>query len=364
MLGARAIVVWTTSYGIDNAFARWRGAHPRIPVTRRVVPLERMHVWLAEAERGERPFPDAVMTDATTIGEWQASGIWRQLNPTLEADRMQVPVGIIQSTDSNGARFAVPLAVNPIGAWYARDLLATVLPDVRPEAVSAAFGSDQAAFFAFLAAATQALPIGPLLSSTLDDFLLPALESALQHDASLTTGWQEALIASARQAESQQYAGADRHYSGTWYQAIKHEHTGLIIAGRWMQSALMRAVGDAPSSWRLTQPAGGFIAGPSLVCAIPERSVQPEAALALANDLSTDIDTQLLISGDTGTVPALHTAHQSAPFVGTDAFCGGQAVGEMWCAAATALNPIPLSAERIEQRRTIRNSILSAFSRA
>jgi ABC-type glycerol-3-phosphate transport system substrate-binding protein len=364
LLAPRELVIWTTSYGIDSALARWRGAHPRVPLTRRVIPSEQLQLWLSEALRGERPPPDAVITDATFIGEWQPRQIWRQLDVSPNTDRLHTSVGLQQSTDMNGVRFAIPLTVNPIGAWYAKDLLATFLPDARPEAVATAFGTTVDSFQTFLAQAANALPIGPFLSSTLDDFVLPALDHAIQHDVNMSAEWQNAVLTAGRQTEAQQHSGAERHFSGNWYQGIMHEHTGLIIAGRWMQSALMRAVGDAPSSWRLTQPAGGFIAGPSLVCAIPERSVQPEAAVALATDLSTDADAQLLLCADTGTVPTLLQAHQSGPFIGTDAFCGGQEVGAVWCNAARTLTTVPLSVERMDKRRSLRDTFVEAFSRA
>ena len=360
VLGARELVVWTTSYGIDAALARWRGAHPRQPVTRRILSPTELSRWLTEVQNDQRACPDAVVSDASTITEWYLSGLWRQLDASPAGEGLHVGIGRIHTTSKSGARYAIPLAVNPIGAWYSQAIMATILPDSDPTQVAIALGKDSQAFQAFLNRASTALSDGPLLSSTLDDFLIPNLEHAVMQNTDLSQQWQTLLEQSAHTLQKAQLSAGERHFSGNWYKSITHEHTGLIIAGRWMKTALMRAVGESTSTWRVSEPAGGFIAGPSLVCAIPDRSNQPEPAIAFATDLASDLDLQLLLCEGTGTVPTLLAAHQYAPFVGPDRFCGGQSVGELWCTAATNLNAVPLTPERIEQRRRIRTAFIAA----
>ena len=321
VLGTTTLTIWTTSYTIDAALARWRGTHSRQSVTRKVAQPAQLGTWITECLRGERPIPDLVITDASTIAAWNMQSFWRHLQTDAQTDALHVPNGRMQATDATGARFAIPIAVNPLGAWYSRSILGGFMPGSHPEQVEAAFGPTAQSFTDFLGRAATANPRGPLLSSTLDDYVLPQLDNAVMHGIDIGSDWQESLITAARNAQQQRLVAAERHYSGNWYQGISHEHTGIIIAGRWMQQALRRVI-DAPiSDWRLCAPAGGYIAGPSLLCAVPEASNHPEQAIALATDLANNTELQLLVSDAGGLVPSLLAAHQDAPFVGSDSFC-------------------------------------------
>ena len=356
------MTVWTTSYVIDDALARWRGAHPRVPVTRKVVAAAELNQWIAESIRGERTAPDIVIADATTIAAWNVKRYWRQLQSTPAIEQDHVQIGRQQCTDATQSRFAIPLAVNPLGVWYARAVLGSVFLQPDPEQVSAAFGPTMQSFESFLNEVAQSIPIGPLLSSFVDDLLIPQLERSCMVGDVLDAAWEQRIVAAASDAQLQQWAAPERHFSGRWYQRITHEQTGMMIAGRWMQAALMRAVDDSPSTWRLCAPAGGFIAGPSLVAAVPEVSTQPDSAIALATDFATDGELQLLLTGASGLVPSLRAAHSVAPFVGSDSFCGGQQIGATWCTAAESLAAVPFTADAITRRLDLQSRLITLLT--
>ena len=363
VIATPTVTIWTTSYVIDDALARWRGAHPRIPVTRKVVAAAELNRWIAESIRGDRSAPDIVIADATTIAAWNVQRYWRQQQITPATDLQHMQMGIQQCTDATQSRFAIPLAVNPLGVWYDRDILGSVLAQPDPLQVNAAFGVTLQSFVSFLTEVARSLPNGPLLSSIVDDLLIPQLERSSMAGDMFDATWEQTFDAVATTAALQQWAATERHFSGPWYQRITHQQTGMIVAGRWMQAALMRAVNDSPSSWRLCAPAGGYIAGPSLVAAVPEVSPQPESATALATDVANDGELQHLLAVASGTVPSLRTAHNVAPFVGTDPFCGGQQIGSIWCDAAESLTAVPQTADRIARRREIQDRLIKTYSR-
>lgn len=357
------LTIWTTSYAIDDAVARWRGAHPRIPVTRKVIAATQLDQWIATSIRGERSPPDMVITDSTTIASWNVQRFWRQLQIPQTTDAQHVQIGRQQTTDAMQSRFAIALAVNPLGVWYARDSLRSVVPQPDPLQVTAAFGATLQSFVAFLTTVAPSLPNGPLLSSILDDLLLPELERRCMGGDAMDSAWEQSMMDVALTAQNQRWAAPERHFSGAWYQRITHEHTAMMLAGRWMQAALMRAVNESPSTWRLCAPAGGFIAGPSLVAAVPEASSQPESAIALLTDLANDADLQHLLCIASGTVPSLRAAHAIAPFVGSDPFCGGQQIGTTWCEAAESLATVPQTADRIARRRELQERLIKTITR-
>jgi hypothetical protein len=363
VIATPTVTIWTTSYVIDNALARWRGAHPRVPVTRKVVAAAELNQWIAESIRGDRTAPDIVIADATTIAAWNVQRYWRQQQITPATDLLHMQIGIQQCTDATQSRFAIPLAVNPLGVWYDRDILGSVLAQPDPLQVNAAFGVTLQSFVSFLTEVARSLPNGPLLSSFVDDVLIPQLERSSMAGDVYDATWEQTFDAVATAAALQEWAATERHFSGPWYQRITHQQTGMIVAGRWMQAALMRAVNDSPSSWRLCAPAGGYIAGPSLVAAVPEVSPQPESATALATDVANDGELQHLLAVASGTVPSLRAAHNVAPFVGTDPFCGGQQIGSIWCDAAESLTAVPQIADRIARRREIQDRLIKTYSR-
>lgn len=364
VIATPTMTIWTTSYVIDDALARWRGAHPRIPVTRIVVAAAELNQWIAESIRGERSAPDIVIADSTTIATWNVQRYWRQQQITQATDLQHVQIGRQQSTDATQSRFAIPLAVNPLGVWYDRDLLGSVLPQSDPLQVSAAFGATLQSFVSFLSEVARSLPNGPVLSSIVDDVLIPQLERSSMAGDVFDATWEQTFAVVTSTAALQQWAAPERHFSGPWYQRISHEQTGMMVAGRWMQAALMRAVYESPSSWRLCAPAGGYIAGPSLVAAIPEVSTQPESATALATDFANDVELQHLLTVASGTVPSLRAAHTVAPFVGTDAFCGGQQIGATWCDAAVSLNAVAQPADSFARRRELQARLIQTLTRS
>ncbi|MFM2032879.1 MAG: hypothetical protein RLZZ297_1644, partial [Chloroflexota bacterium] len=68
VLGQQRLTVWTTTYALDSAIARWRGDNPQTPLRRYVYEPQILSERLqSESLTGDGP--DVVVADAGTIGQ-------------------------------------------------------------------------------------------------------------------------------------------------------------------------------------------------------------------------------------------------------------------------------------------------------
>lgn len=352
------LTVWSSTYAIDTAIARWRGTNPRTRVTRHVytpaVLLERLTAVAQEGGNG----PDVVISDADTIGMLHATPLWRLFEAPFAAGTV-VPAAVAQCRDERGQLYAVPLTVNPLAVWYDTQILAHSVDDATPAALSAVFGASIASMIAQLGIIARTVPDAPILSSVVDDYLLPAVLDARMSGAPFD---EVQLISSGRTALATHLAAADAQYSGGWYVHLTQQRSAVVVGGRWMQQALERAVGIPESTWRLTSLNGRALAGPCLVAAVPALAAQSVQASAFAITLATDLELQARLAAASQTVPVFRAAHQNAPFVGSEKFCGGQAIGALWCQWADALPEQVTTAAQRQSDAALRQSIRAAFA--
>lgn len=354
VLGQQRLTVWTTTYALDSAIARWRGDNPQTPLRRYVYEPQILSERLqSESLTGDGP--DVVVADAGTIGQLHDGRLWRNYGSTgMERTHLAVTRG--DCVDDQGITYAIPLAANPIGVWYDQAIFASALPAADPAALTAALGSDYATAMTQLGVMARTIPDVPMIGSIVDDILLPSLLAAR---SSATPYDVDTWVVRGAVARSTNVAAADFHYSGSWYQHLKHQRTAIVVGGRWMQQALARAVGTPTSSWRLAGLSSGAFAGPSLVAAVPALAAASVTGEAFARALADDVEYQGRIAEASQTVPSLRAAHTLPALVRSEQFCGGQAIGAQWITWAEALLARPTAASVRQHDHALRAQLRS-----
>ena len=358
LLGNAPVRLWSTTYAVDGAIARWRGQNPRIPVSRQVYDPATLRTKLTAVVANGEPGPDLVIADADTVGAVHETPFWRRLDRAADP-AAHAANGIAQCVDDQGTAYAIPLCVNPIGIWYDRAIFATGIDDTSPAALTALFGASMLEFVAGCTRASHTVATAPLLSSALDDIAVPLLLDNRQNSAAVDTA---VVIATAQAAIAARLAAPNQQLDGSWFQHLTHQRSGVIVGGRWVHGALQRALGEGESSWRLTQLTTGGLAAPGLVAAIPALAAQADTAEQIARAFSDDVDLQLRIAAASQTIPSRLEAHADGVFQGADVLCGGQEIGALWCTLASALPPVRESAQAriiaLAQRKMVRDGVL------
>jgi ABC-type glycerol-3-phosphate transport system substrate-binding protein len=150
--------------------------------------------------------------------------------------------------------------------------------------------------------------------------------------------------------------------SGKWFDLLQRDQIAMVMGGSWLQSALARTVRPDEFPWRLVPPPGGWIAGPGLAIAIPERSNHIDTAWQFALDLAHDTELQLSLSDANMTIPALLSTYGDGRFQRTEPFAAGQHIGQSWTTAATQMQGQAVTPSLRRTHHAVQSLLITALT--
>ena len=323
--GQTQLTIWSTPGSIDQALARWRRLNPSINLRRQVFETHDLATNIQQLPMRTDDTPDIIVTDNFTIIALQNTDGWRHVDAATTNAGM-LPAAINQTRIDERRLFGVPLTINPLKIWYQSEILRDALGLTDTTQVQSAIGDNWLTFETFIQQLHRSNPTITTLSSYFDDLSYPLAIDAIQQQRPIA----DAFITSFGMAQ-QHIVGRAVHFGGKWFDLLKRNSVALIVGGRGLGSAISRTwVNDARSPWRTVQHPLGALYGPSMVAVIPIRAVHYEQATQLIHDFVNDSDLQILISNESGSLPALASAYDHAELQKIDAIQPMGTIRDIW----------------------------------
>lgn len=345
--GQTALSIWSMPSSIDTALARWRRRNPAVEVRRQIVDHVTLTAQIQQLNTGTSDVPDIVIADAYTFYSAAPLEMWRHDENTQS--NQFVPAAVAQTQTSSNRAFAYPLTVNPLKLWYQSEIIFDTVQIDDTRELQSALGDSWRTFAQFIRLLHRNNPLITTISSCFDDVSYPIYLHALNAQLPIS----DAIFQSYALAR-EHVIGRMVHFSGDWFDRIKRNTVALAVGGRWMGQAIQRTQStETPSPWRTIAHPFGPLFGPGIIAAIPIQSPRYEQALRLLADFYGDAEYQVLISNESGSIPALNAAYDHPDLQNVDFVNPTVQISTAWDMRNETITT-QLSADRIRELQQLK----------